>query len=165
MKFPINPPSAFQEMSKPAVRIISAILWLCLISLVGLGLYSCYLQSWDMVGMFVLLVAIVAFCLIYPIISAKAYIEIEGQNIKVVNYILFVKRERVVQFSQIHKASIEVIRTAGSHAYIPYKYCQREIVFKNEDGKRLFCVFFNDKSYAFFKDYIVNYDEYLKSIR
>ena len=109
MKFPINPPSAFQEMSKPAAIIISAILWICLISLVGLCLYSCYLQTWDMVGMFVIGVAIVAFWLIYPIFSDKARVEIEGQSIRVIKYVLFVKRERVVQFSQIHKASVEKI--------------------------------------------------------
>ena len=165
MKFPINPPSAFQEMSKPAAIIISAILWICLASLGGLALYSCYLQSWDMVGMFVLLIAIVAFCVVGPILSAKGYVEVEGQSIKVVKYVLFVKRERIVQSSQIHSARIEDISTSRSGAYLPPKYHLYIIVFRNEDGKRLFSVFLNDKSYEFFKDYIVNYDEYLKSIR
>lgn len=161
MKFPINPPSAFQEMSRPAVIIISAILWLCLISLVGLCLYSCYLQTWDMVGMFVIGVAIVAFWLIYPVFSDKARVETEGQSIRVIKYVLFVKRERVVQFSQIHKASVEKIY----NKYLPSERRFRRIVFEDFDGKTLFRVFFTDKSYEFFKDYIVNYDEYLKSIR
>lgn len=165
MKFPINPPSAFQEMSKPAAVTISAILWFCLASLGGLALYSCYLQSWDMVGMFVLLIAIVAFCVVGPILSAKGYVEVEGQSIKVVKYVLFVKRERIVQSSQIHSARIEDISTSRSGAYLPPKYHLYIIVFRNEDGKRLFSVFLNDKSYEFFKDYIVNYDEYLKNIR
>ena len=164
MKFPINPPAYFQEMSKPAAITISTILWFCLASLGGLALYSCYLQSWDMVGMFVLLIAIVAFCIAAPVLSAKCYVEIEGQSIKVVKYILFTKRERVVQFSQIHNARIEDISRRSS-SYLPSKYHLYIIVFRNEDGKKLFSVFFNDESYAFFKDYIVNYDEYLKRIR
>ena len=161
MKFPINTPSVFQEMSKPAVIIISAILWLCLISLVGLCVYSCYLQTWDMVSMLVLFIVMVAFWLIYPVFSDKARVEIEGQSIRVIKYVLFVKRERVVQFSQIHKASVKEIY----NRYLPPERRFREIVFEDFDGKTLFRVFFTDKSYEFFKDYIVNYDECLKSIR
>ncbi len=115
--------------------------------------------------MFVLLIAIVAFCIAAPVLSAKGYVEIEGQSIKVVKYILFTKRERVVQFSQIHSARIEDISTHRGGAYLPPKCHLYIIVFRNEDGKKLFSVFFNDESYAFFKDYIVNYDEYLKRIR
>ena len=111
--------------------------------------------------MFVIGVAIVAFWLIYPIFSDKARVEIEGQSIRVIKYVLFVKRERVVQFSQIHKASVEKIY----NKYLPPERRFREIVFEDIDRKKLFRVFFTDKSYEFFKDYIVNYDEYLKSIR
>ena len=47
---------------------------------------------------------------------------------------------------------------------MPAKLRPYEIFFENEDGKRLFRVYYTEEAYEFFKNYIVNYEAHLKRL-
>lgn len=163
MKFNMYAPTMFQMMSKTAVKIITFILIVAFVGIVGLCLYSCFLESLELFFTLLVFIIILFFIVVNLKFTPEAYIEVDGENIKVVDYILFVKREKIVKFSQIHRAYIGVAKSCRK-TLLPLKLLPHEIVFEDEDGKKLFTVYHTEESYEVFKDYIVNYDIYLKNI-
>ncbi len=163
MKFDMYMPSMFQRMSKVAAKLITFVFAAAIVFVAGLCIYCCCLKSWESIISLLPFVFIVYALYVLFVVRPKSYIEVDATNIKKVSYVLFVKREKCIQFSQIHKAHIEPVRVKGS-SLMPAKLRPYEIFFENEDGKRLFRVYYTEESYEFFKNYIVNYEAHLKRL-
>ena len=131
---------------------------------IGLCIYCCALNSWEsIISLFPFVWVIYALYVLF-VGRPNSYIEVDGQNIKVVDYVLFVKRERFVQFSQIHEAYIEDTNYYKGRSFVHPKNRPYEIIFENEDYKKLFIVYYTEESYEFFKEYIVNYEAHMERI-
>ena len=92
------------------------------------------LMSIDAKSILPFLIILCCFALLALLISPvyynmnHAYIEIEGETIKVVEYPFFKKREKIVLLSDLKKAKWR----AGGRVQLPY------LVFKNDRNKNLF---------------------------
>ena len=163
MRFSMYAPSMFQSASKVAVKIIRFIFMLALLFIIGLYIYCCILNSWDSIIFLLPFIFIVYALYVLLVGRPNSYIEVDGQNIKVVDYVLFIKRKRIIQFSQIHEAYIEPVYVKG-RSLMPPENRPYEIIFENEDYKKLFRVYYTEESCEFFRKYIVNYEAHIKRI-
>ncbi len=163
MKFNMYMPSMLQSVSRVTARLITFIFAATVIFVIGLCIYCCFSDAWESIILVLPFVFFTYALFIVLVGRPKSYVEADGTNIKVVYYILFIKKEKHISFSQIHEAYIEPIRVKGSSLMHP-KNRPYEILFENEDGKRLFKVYYTEESYEFFKNYIVNYEAHIKRI-
>ena len=85
-------------------------------------------------------ILIVTFVIVTTIDMNKAYVQIEGNNITVVDYYFFSKKERCFKIDGIKTAEIELgysFRVRGyRHSMMGFSY----IVFRNDNNKYLFKV-------------------------
>ena len=96
---------------------------------------------------------IAAFVIVSTIDMNKAYIQIDGDNIIVVDYYFFSRKEKCFTIDEIKKAEI----TRGcSFRVRGYRYSMMNfsyIIFRNKNNKYLFKVICSPETYAFFGQY------------
>ena len=99
-------------------------------------------------------ILILTFVIVTTIDMNKAYVQIEGNNITVVDYYFFSKKERCFKIDEIKTAEIEIgysFRVRG------YRYSMSGfsyIVFRNDNNKYLFKVINCPETNDFFSKYI-----------
>ena len=100
------------------------------------------------------IILIVTFVIVTTIDMNKAYVQIEGHNITVVDYYFFRKKERCFKIDEIKTAEIELgysFRVRGyRYSMMGFSY----IVFRNDNNKYLFKVINCPETNDFFSKYI-----------
>ena len=93
---------------------------------------------------------IASFAIVTTIDMNKAYVQIDGDNITVVDYYFFSKKERCFKIDEIKTAEIELgysFRVRGyRYSMMGFSY----IVFRNDNNKYLFKVINCPETYEFF---------------
>lgn len=93
--------------------------------------------------------AIATFAIISTVDMSKAYVQIDGDDITVVDYVFLFKRERLVKYHEIKTVKLLQGRSLGvrgsRYGFIFY------IVFQDENNKYLFKVFHCPETEAFFR--------------
>jgi len=85
----------------------------------------------------------------------RAYVEIEGDLIRTVDYRFGRKKERLFRFSDIAKAEVF---SGYSHKVRGLRYAKggfRYIVFTGSDGSYLFKIIYLPETYRYFKNYFI----------
>ena len=162
MKFRMYAPVMFQNMNKTVGNIITFFLASAFFVTLGWGVYCCSLTAWES-AVVCLSFELVVYGLFECFVGKPmSYIEVYEENIKVVRFFPFIKREKIFRFSQIEEAYIEAVYFKG-RSLMPPQNRPYEIEFYDQNLKKMFTVEFSKESYDIFKDYIVNYDIYFKN--
>ncbi len=122
-----------------------------------LGAFACFYHAKNVFGGILVILIPIALTTWYCITTrdiCKAYIEINGNEIRVVDYYLGIKKERMVLFSDITSTEIAL---GYSHRVKGYRFSAmgtRYIVLK-KDNKYLFKIIYLPETENIFKDFLV----------
>lgn len=119
-----------------------------------LGSFLCFYYSQSVVGgllMIILPTALIALVLIRIRDINKAYVEIDGETIRVVDYYWGFKKEQIFSFSDITSSEIVL---GHSHKVKGYRVGVRYIIFK-KDEKYLFKIIYLPEAERVFKQFLL----------
>ena len=96
---------------------------------------------------------IVAFVIVTTVDMNKAYVQIDGECITVVNYYFFVRKEKRFKFDEIKTAEIVPGMSLRVRGYRESSMGASYIVFRNSDNKYLFKIINCPETNEFFVKY------------
>lgn len=111
-------------------------------------------------GIFVLLLPLILTALgaIFLLDMSRAYVEIDGDEINVVDFYCFIKKEKHFTFSDIAKVKIISRYSPNPHGYMWRTALIQYIVLKNDRNKYLFKIIYTPETAKIFERYIDNGD-------
>ena len=118
-----------------------------------MGSFLCFYYAESVVGgilMIILPTVLIAWILIRIRNISKAYVEIDGETIRVVDYYWGFKKEQIFSFSDITSGEIVL---GGSLKVKGYSVGMRYIIFK-KDGKYLFKIIYLPETERVFKRFL-----------